>query len=69
MDELMDLMATDESPSQISDKLKDILFAKSAERVDNFRPEVATGVFDSANSITQSQADAVVADDDGGDEE
>ena len=68
MDELMDLMATDESPSQISDKLKDILFAKSAERVDNFRPEVATGVFDSANSITQSQADAVVADDGGGEE-
>ena len=69
MDELMDLMATDESPSQISDKLKDILFAKSAERVDKSRPSVASGVFDSANSITQSQADAVVADDDGGDEE
>jgi|TARA_R100001463_G_C3463201_1_gene215070 hypothetical protein len=65
MDELMDLMATDESPSQISDKLKDILFTKSAERVDNFRPEVATGVFDSVNSITQSQADAVIADEGG----
>ena len=69
MDELMDLMATDESPSQISDKIKDMLFAKSAERVDKFRPNVATGVFDSANSITQSQADAVVADGDEGGEE
>jgi len=69
MDELMDLMATDKSPSQISDKLKDILFAKSAERVDNFRPEVATGVFDSVNSITQSQADSVIADQDEGGEE
>ena len=69
MDELMDLMATDESPSQISDKIKDMLFAKSAERVDKFRPDVASSVFDSANAITQSQADAVVADDGEGAEE
>ena len=69
MDELMDLMATDESPSQISDKIKDMLFAKSAERVDKSRPSVASGVFDSVNSITQSQADAVVADGDEGGEE
>jgi len=27
----MDMMATDESPSQISDKIKDMLFAKSAD--------------------------------------
>ena len=42
----MDMMATDESPSQISDRIKDMLFAKSAERVDNFRPNVASSVFD-----------------------
>ena len=45
MDELMDMMATDESPSQISDKIKDILFTKSAERVDAFKTDVANGVF------------------------
>ena len=45
MDELMDMMATDESPSQISDKIKDMLFAKSAERVDAFKTDVANGVF------------------------
>ena len=45
MDELMDMMATDESPSQISDKIKDMLFAKSAERVDAFKTNVANGVF------------------------
>jgi len=37
MDELMDAMATDESPSQISDKIKEILFNKSAERIDAFK--------------------------------
>ena len=46
MDELMDMIVTDESPSQISDKIKDLLFAKSSERIDSFRPEVANSVFD-----------------------
>jgi hypothetical protein len=45
MDELLDMIIADESPSQISDKIKDILFAKSAEKVDAFRPEVAASLF------------------------
>jgi len=45
MDELLDAIVTDESPSQISDMLKDILFAKAAERVDSFKPVAANSVF------------------------
>ena len=45
MDELMDAMATDESPSSIRDKIKEILFNKSAERIDAFKNDVANGVF------------------------
>jgi hypothetical protein len=45
MDELMDMIVTDESPSQISDKIKELLFAKSAERVDDFRTYVSNGLF------------------------
>tara|TARA_A100001201_G_C3996321_1_gene173160 strand:- start:393 stop:629 length:237 start_codon:yes stop_codon:yes gene_type:complete len=45
MDELMDMMVSDESASQISDKIKDILYGKAAERIDAFRPIVANGVF------------------------
>ena len=41
----MDMMTTDESPSQISDKIKEILFNKSAERVDAFKTDVANGLF------------------------
>ena len=41
MDDLLDMMIADESPSQISDAIKDVLYAKSAERVDAFRPMVA----------------------------
>ena len=47
MDDLLDMITTDESPSQISDKIKEVLFAKSAEKVDNFRPEVADSTFNS----------------------
>jgi hypothetical protein len=45
MDDLMDMIAADQSPSQISDKIKDLLFSKSAERIDAFRPMVASSVF------------------------
>ena len=45
MDDLMDMIAADESPSQISDKIKDLLFAKSAERINDFRPSVASAFF------------------------
>jgi len=45
MDDLLDMIATDESPSQISDKIKELLFTKSAERIDGFRPAVAQSMF------------------------
>lgn len=45
MEELLDMIVSDESPSQISDKIKDILFTKSAEKIDAFRPVVATNMF------------------------
>ena len=47
MDELMDLLVKDDaSASQISDKIKDILFAKSAQEIETIRPNVAASVFD-----------------------
>ena len=43
--ELMDMIAADESPSNISDKIKDLLYAKSAENVDGVRRDVANTMF------------------------
>ena len=43
--DLMDMIINDESPSQISDKMKEILFAKSAEKIDTARPVVANSLF------------------------
>lgn len=45
---LMDLMASEESPSEISDTIKDILYAKSIEKIDQITPEVATSIFNSS---------------------
>lgn len=45
MDELMNMIAGDETPSQISDKIKELLFTKSAEKIDEFRPAVANSMF------------------------
>ena len=44
MDELMNLMIADESRSEISDSLKNQLFAKGAARVDALKPEVANAM-------------------------
>ena len=46
MEDLVDLIATDASSSEVSDRLKDILYAKSAERIEALKPIVADSVFD-----------------------
>ncbi len=45
MDDLLDMITTDESPSQVSDKIKELLFAKSAEKIDGYRSTVASSLF------------------------
>ena len=46
MEELVDLIATDASASDVSDKIKDALMAKEAARIAALIPEVASTVFD-----------------------
>ena len=59
MEDLMDMILTDESPSQISDTIKSALFAKSAERVDAFRPDVASTMFaDDAGEEDEEEVEA-----------
>lgn len=50
MEDLVNMIIADESPSKISDTIKDLLFAKSAEKIDSFRPEVANNFFGTAES-------------------
>ena len=52
--DLMDMIIADESPAAVSDKIKDILFAKSAEKIDAARPQVAMNMF---NQVNQEEPD------------
>lgn len=55
MEELMDLIASEGSPSEISDKLKDILYAKSAEKVETIRPETYDSAFTKQESEVEEE--------------
>ena len=41
----MDMIGADESAAQVTDKIKDLLYTKSGEKVDAFRPHVANSLF------------------------
>ena len=46
MDEIVDVMLDKETAAaDITDKIKDLLFAKTAGKVDSFKPEVAASMF------------------------
>ena len=53
MEDIVDLIATDSSASDISGKIKDALFAKASERIEGLRPEVAATMFDSGSQEEQ----------------
>ena len=53
MEDLLDMIIADESPSQISDKIKDMLFAKSAEKIDAFRPSVSSNMFGEGEEVEE----------------
>ena len=45
MEEIVDLIAVDSSAAEVSDKIKDLLYTKATERIDNLKPEVASSMF------------------------
>ena len=53
----MDLLVKDDSPSQISDKIKDMLYAKSAEKVQDMQPTVANSLFGDQESADEVDAE------------
>ena len=57
MDELLDMIATDASASDISDSIKDTLYSKAAEKINSRRPDIAATMFDP--SIADTENDSV----------
>jgi hypothetical protein len=46
MPNILDLIASDQSSNDISDAIKDALYAKSSEKIDALKPTVSAGMFD-----------------------
>jgi len=65
MEDVIDLIATDSSASEISDKIKDALYSKAAERVDALRPVVANSLF---GGETETEAEEETVEVETGDE-
>ncbi len=57
MDDVVDLIATNAAASEVSDRIKDHLYAKSAEKLDAIKPSVANSFFGG-----QAPENAIVAD-------
>lgn len=45
MENIIDLIATDSSASDISDSIKNALYSKAAERIEYVKPYVAASLF------------------------
>ena len=61
MDELLDLIASDKSPADVSDTIKDALYTKAAERINSQRPDIAMQMFDP--TIANAEEEEEVSDD------
>ena len=46
MENIVDLIAKDHSPSEVSDLIKDVLYGKASEKIDTLRPKVGSTMFD-----------------------
>ena len=51
------MIATDSAASQITSSIKDILFAKAAEKIDAMKPDVANSFFGNGESTEEQTAD------------
>ena len=61
MDELLDLIATDQSAAQVTDTIKDALYSKAAERINSQRPDIAMQMFDpTGEEVDQEVSDEPV---------
>jgi len=58
MEDIIDLIATDSAASEVTDKLKDVLFAKSAERIESQRPNISSSMFDEPENEVEEEPES-----------
>ena len=57
MDNVIDLIATDASAAEISDKIKELMYAKAGERIEAIRPTVAQSMFDEPDQVDEPETE------------
>ncbi len=63
MDDLIDLIATDQKASEVTDKIKDLLYTKAAGKVDSIKSDVAVAMFDPSPQVeTEPEVEQEVSD-------
>ena len=60
MDNIIDLIAQDAAAAKVSDEIKDILYGKEAEKIDQFRPNVAKSMFDQSESEEEEEVETEI---------
>ena len=63
MDNVIDLIATDASAAEISDKIKELIYAKAGERVEAIRPTVAQSMFDQPDQVDEPELETETEED------
>ena len=63
MDNVIDLIATDASASEISDKMKELMYAKASERIEAIRPTVAQSMFDQPDQVDEPELETETEED------
>ena len=58
--ELTDMLTGGSSNTEVADKIKELLFAKAAEKIDAFRPQVADTLFGEPEQEEEGEASAEV---------
>ncbi len=58
MEDIINAIATDASASEVSDALKDAIFAKAAEKIDALKPRVANSMFGEVESEAETEVEA-----------
>jgi hypothetical protein len=55
MPNILDLIASDQSSNEISDAIKDALYAKSAEKIDALKPSISSNMFDEPQNEVEDE--------------
>ena len=56
MEDIVDLIATDSAASDITDKIKELLFSKAGEKIEGLRPAVANSMFGENEEIDDTES-------------